>query len=159
MNVLKDIVEIPIYASNDLTWNVFLEAKIEQLKARFPVLAYDTTKQIVKISDYNKIAKLYGIDEYELNDNEYIMLCDFVSMEEVRNEVLVDGNNYLTIAGKEYKSKYNECKSGFIIMSTSHTNTGIILVPDNCNLTDDMKEMYCLAANYNDDTEEGKKKN
>lgn len=158
MNVLKDIVEIPIYASNDLTWNVFLEAKIEQLKARFPMLAYDTTEQIVKISDYNKIAKLYGIDEYELNDNEYIMLCDFVSMEEVRNEVLVDGNNYLTIAGKEYKSKYNECKSGFIIMSTSHTNTGIILVPDNCNLTDDMKEMYCLAANYNDDTEEGKKK-
>ena len=158
MNVLKDMVEIPIYTSNDLTWSDFLEDKLEQLKAKFPMLAYDTEEEIVKISDYNKIAKLYGIDEYELNDNEYIMLCDFVSMEEVRNEVLVDGNNYLTIAGKEYKSKYNECKSGFIIMSTSHTNTGIILVPDNCNLTDDMKEMYCLAANYNDDTEEGKKK-
>lgn len=45
-----------------------------------------------------------------------------------------------------------------IVMSTSHTNTGIIVVPDNCPLTDDMKEMHFLAANYNDDTEEGKKK-
>jgi len=158
MNVLKDMVEIPIYASNDLTWSDFLENKLEQIKAKFPMLAYDTAEQIVKISDYNKIAKLYGIDEYELNDNEYIMLCDFTSMEEVRNEVLADGNNFLTIAGKQYKSKYNECKSGFIVMSTSHTNTGIIVVPDNCPLTDDMKEMHFLAANYNDDTEEGKKK-
>ena len=158
MNVLKDMVEIPIYASNDLTWSDFLENKLEQIKAKFPMLAYDTAEQIVKISDYNKIAKLYGIDEYELNDNEYIMLCDFTSMEEVRNEALAEGNNSLTIAGKQYKSKYNECKNGFIVMSTSHTNTGIIVVPDNCPLTDDMKEMHFLAANYNDDTEEGKKK-
>lgn len=158
MKVLKDIVEIPIYATNDLTWNVFLESKLEELKVKFPNLAYDTAEQIIKISDYNKIAKLYGIDEYELEDNEYIMLCDLTSMEEIRNEVLTDGNKVLTIAGKQYKSKYNECKKGFIVMSTSHTNTGIILVPDNCNLTDDMKEMYLLAANYNDNTEEGKKK-
>ena len=158
MNVLKDMVEIPIYASNDLTWSNFLENKLEQIKAKFPMLAYDTAEQIVKISDYNKIAKLYGIDEYELNDNEYIMLCDFTSMEEVRNEVLVDGNNSLTIAGKQYKSKYNECKSGFIVMSTSHTNTGIILVPDNCPLTEDMKEIYFLAANYNANTDEEKEK-
>lgn len=158
MNVLKDIVEIPIYASNDLTWNDFFGSKLEKVKAKFPNLEYDTAEEIVKISDYNKIAKLYGIDQYELKDDEYIMLCDFTSMEEVRNEVLADGNNSLTIVGKQYKSKYNECKSGFIVMSTSHTNTGIILVPDNCPLTEDMKEMYLLAANYNDDTEEGKKK-
>ncbi len=158
MNVLKDMVEIPIYASNDLTWNDFFGSKLEKIKAKFPMLAYGTAEQIVKISDYNKIAKLYGIDEYELDDNEYIMICDFASMKEVRNEVLADGNNSLTIAGKQYKSKYNECKGGFIVMSTSHTNTGIIVVPDNCPLTDDMKEMHFLAANYNDDTEEGKKK-
>ena len=158
MNVLKDMVEIPIYVSNDLTWNDFFGNKLEKIKAKFPMLAYDTAEEIVKISDYNKIAKLYGIEQYELKDDEYIMLCDFTSMEEVRNEVLVDGNNSLTIAGKQYKSKYNECKSGFIVMSTSHTNTGIILVPDNCPLTEDMKEMYLLAADYNDDTKEGKEK-
>lgn len=43
-------------------------------------------------------------------------------------------------------------------MSTSHVNTGIILVPDNCNLTDNMKEITLLAANYNANTEEEKEK-
>ena len=67
-----------------------------------------------------------------------------------------DGNNVLNIVGKQYKSKYNECKTGYIQMSTNHTNTGIVLVPDDCNLTEDMKKQYLLAANYNSDTKEGK---
>ncbi len=61
-------------------------------------------------------------------------------MEEIRNKVLSSGNHTIQIMGKQYKSKYNECKSGFIVMSTkSHTNTGIILVPDNSPLTNDIK--------------------
>ena len=42
------------------------------------------------------------------------------------------------------------------MMSTSHINTGIILVPDSCNLTDDMKEQQLLVANYNAQTDEEK---
>jgi len=155
MNVLKDVIEIPIYATNDLTWKDFFGDKFEEVKAEFPGLKYDTAEQIVKISDYNKIAKLYGIEQYELKDNEYIMLCDFDSQVYLRNRVLKGGST-LEIAGKKYKSKYNECKSGFIAMSTSHTNTGIILVPDNCNLTEDMREQQLLACNYNADTDEEK---
>lgn len=57
-----------------------------------------------------------------------------------------------------FGDKYNECKTGYIQISTNHTNTGIILVPDDCNLTESMKEQYLLAANYNSDTKEGKEK-
>ena len=156
MSVLKDIVEIPIYATNDLTWKDFFGDKYEEIKAEFPRLNYNTVEMMVKISDYNKIAKLYGIEQYELNTNEYIMICNFDSMENIINRVLVDGNNTLSIAGKEYQTKYNECKDGFIQMSTSHTNTGIILVPDSCPLIEEMKEEYFLAANYNTTTDEGK---
>lgn len=84
------------------------------------------------------------------------MICNFDSMENIINRVLVDGNNTLSIAGKEYQTKYNECKDGFIQMSTSHTNTGIILVPDDCPLTEEIKEEYFLAANYNTTTDEEK---
>ncbi len=156
MSILKDVIEIPIYASKNLTWKDFLGDKYEEIKQIFPRLMYETTEEIIKISDYNKIAKLYGIEQYQLEDNEYIVLCDFTSMEELRNKVLEDGENLLTIAGKSYKTKYNKCKSGFVIMSTSHTNTGIILVPDNCPLTEDMKEMQLLVSNYNGTTEEQK---
>ena len=158
MSILKDIVEISIYADNGLTWKEFFGDKYEEVKLKFPNIRYDTAEEIVKISDYNKIAKLYGIEQYELKEDEYIVLCDFKSQAEIRNKVFESGNNPLTIAGKEYKSKYNECKNGFIVMSTSHTNVGIILVPDNCPLTDDIKEKHFLAANYNATTQEEKEK-
>lgn len=155
MTLLKDVIEIPIYATNDLTMGDFLKNKLQSIKLEFPMLAYETAEEIVKISDYNKVASLYGIEQYELKDNEYIVLCDFDGIGTIRDRVLAD-ENILEIAGKEYKSKYNECKSGFIMMSTSHMNTGIILVPDSCNLTDDMKEKQFLVANFNANTDEEK---
>ena len=79
-------------------------------------------------------------------------------MKEIRDKALQNGNKTITLNGKEYHSKYDECKSGYIYMSTSHVNTGIILVPDSCNLKEEWKEQYVLAANYNANTKEEKQK-
>lgn len=154
MEGLKDIVEIPIYTKEDFTWEAFFGEDIDRVKAQFPMLMYETAEEIVKVSDYNKIATLYGIKQYELKENEYIVLCDFKSTEELRNQVLKDGNHTISIAGKDYYAKYSSCQSGFIAMSTSHVNTGIILVPDSCPLAEEEKEMTFLAANYKATTEE-----
>ncbi len=158
INNLKDIEEIYIYATNELTLNDTLNNVLEDVKKQFPMLRYETAETIIKVSDYNRIARLYGIDEYQLDDNEYILLCDFDSMLNIRNKALKEGNDTIKISGEEYKSKYNECKSGFVLMSTSHTNTGIILVPDSCKLTDDMKEQALLVANYNANSDDEKEK-
>ena len=156
MSVLKDVVEIPIYTSNDLTWEDFFGEDYGKVKAQFPLVDYGAAEAIVKISDYNKIAKLYGIEQYELKDDEYIVLCDYDNMAEIRNQVLNEGGHKLTIAGREYKSKYANCKNGYIEMAASHINAGIILVPDNCPLTEDMKEKTVFVANYNVETDEEK---
>ena len=118
------------------------------------MLNYGASEEIVKISDYNKVAKLYGTEQYELKDDEYIVLCDYDNMAEIRNQVLSEGEHELTIAVKKYK--YAKCKNGYIEMAASHINTGIILVPDNCQLTEDMKEENFLVANYNVETEKEK---
>ena len=156
INILKDIVEIPIYTQEDLTIKKFLGNQFEEINKEYPFLIYSSTEKIVKVSDYNKIAELYKIKKYSLNDDEYIMICDFDNQVQIRNRALVNKDNILEIAGKQYKSKYNECKEGFIDMSTSHTNTGILIVPDSCNLTEQMKEKNFLAANYNVSTDEEK---
>ena len=156
MNLLKDVVEIPIYADNNITWKTFFGDNLDEVKTLYPMLRYETAEQFVKVSDYNKIARLYGQEEYELKDNEYIVLCDYDNMAEIRNQVLNEGGHKLTIAGKEYKSKYANCKNGYIEMAASHINTGIILVPDNCPLTEDMKEKTVFVANYNVETDEEK---
>ena len=121
MNNLKDVVEIPIYAINDVTMQVSLGEYFDEAKAQYSMLSYDSVETIIKISDYNKIARLYGLPEYELENDEYIMLCDFDSMKPLRDNALKLGTK-LTILGKEYKPKYDESKEGYILMSTSHTN-------------------------------------
>lgn len=157
MTKLKDVVEIPIYATNELTWRDTLSPVYDEVKQQFPNLLYETAEEIVKVSDYNKIARLYGNIEYQLKDDEYIILCDFDNMKNLRNKAL-KADSTITIAGKEYKSKYDECQNGYIYMAGSHINNGIVLVPDSCNLTEDMKEETFLAANYNATTEEEKEK-
>lgn len=155
MTKLKDVVEIPIYATNELTWRDTLSPVYDEVKQQFPNLLYETAEEIVKVSDYNKVARLYGNIEYQLKDDEYIILCDFDNMKNLRNKAL-KADSTITIAGKEYKSKYDECQNGYIYMAVSHINNGIVLVPDSCNLTEDMKEETFLAANYNATTEEEK---
>ena len=155
INTLKDIVEIPIYAIPEWTLVESLGSYYETAKMQFSMIMYDTPESVIKISDYNKIASLYGQEQYSLNDDEYIVLCDFEQMTNLRNEALKENSN-IEINGKTYHSKYDECQSGFVYMSTSGTNTGIILVPDNFELKDEWTESFFLAANYNAETEEGK---
>lgn len=153
MNLLKDVIEIPTFATEELTWEKFFGNKIETVKEEYPFLSYETAETIVKITDYNRVAALYGQEQYELKEDEYIVLCDYEVVEQIRNLVLAE-ENPLEIAGKTYQAKYEECKSGFLLMSTSHMNLGIILVPDSCPLSEEMKEESILIANYNAETEE-----
>lgn len=155
MNNLKDIVEIPIYAIPEWTLKYSFGNYYEKAKSQFSMLTYDTPESVIKISDYNKIARLYGEKEYSLNDDEYIVLCDFEQMINLRNEALKENSN-IQINGKTYHSKYNECQDGFVFMSTTNMNAGIILVPDSFEIKEENTEQFFLAANYNAETEEEK---
>ena len=155
MNNFKDTVEIPIYTTPELTMGDLLKGIEDMVRMQFPQLQYDAPEEIIKVSDYNKIARLYGNEEYSLADNEFIILCDFENMENLRNQALKQDDT-ITLKGKEYEAKYDECQEGFIDMSSSHINTGIILVPDDVEFEESEKERVFLAANYNAETEEEK---
>ena len=155
MNTLKDIVEIPIYAIPEWTLTYSLGDYYETTKSQYPMLSYEISESIIKISDYNKIAELYGEEKYTLNDDEYIVLCNYEQMLDIRNQTL-GANSNIEINGKTYHSKYNECQDGFVFMATTEINAGLILVPDNFEFKDEWTEQYLLVANYNAETEEGK---
>ena len=155
MNNLKDIIEIPIYAIPEWTLAYSLGDYYETTKSKYPMLSYEISESIIKISDYNKIAELYGEEQYTLNDDEYIVLCNYDQMTDIRNQTL-RANSNIEINGKTYHSKYNECKDGFVFMATTEINAGIILVPDNFEFKNEWTEQYLLVANYNAETEEGK---
>ncbi len=141
VSYFKEYVEVNIYTTPDLTFNHTLGKNLESIRTQFPFLDYDDSEAIMKISDYNKVAKLYGNKQYSLNDDEYMIIADFKSMIKIRNVALENGE-VINLFGHTLKPKYNICKDGFLEMSSQHINTGIILVPD-----DIVKEEY-LYDNY-----------
>ena len=157
MNQLKDIVEIPLYEMPSLTWEKTLGKTVDSVRKQFPMMKLDTPETVIKISDYNKIAKLYGNKEYSLNDNEYIIIGNYESILNIRNMGLKE-NTPININGKEYKPKYQECKEGFTQISTSRTSVGIIVVPDNAPVSEEDQKLWFLAANYNAKNDQEKEK-
>ena len=148
INVLKDIVEIPVYEIGDLTWEKSLGDAANDVRKQFPMMKLETPEMIMKLSDYNKIAKLYGNKEYSLEDDEYLIISDYEGIADLRNMGL-KRNAKITIDGNEYKPKYQKCQDGFIEISTSKTNVGIIIVPDTANINETNQKLWFLAANYN----------
>ena len=148
MKLLTDVVEVTTYQTDDWTWEVSLKSIIESAKEQFPMLRYDMPEELIRVSDYNRIARLYGIEEYEVAEDEYIVLCNFDNMENLRNWAL-ENDTEVTLGGKSYHSKYSKCQEGYLTISSSHTNTGVILVPDDSIDTEQVKKyQHYFIANY-----------
>ena len=144
---LKEFIQVKIYRTPDLTLNHTLGSKLESVRTEFTFLKYDTMEDIITISDYNKIAKLYGIDTYFLDDNEYIVIADFKSMVNTRN-IALKNKETINLFGYTLKPKYDECQDGFVEMSSQRINGGVIVVSDRVV---DENYLYgdMLIGNYN----------
>ena len=144
---LKEYILINSYATEDLTLNHTLGSRLYIIMKEYPFIKYDTMETIIKISDYNKIAKLYGIDTYILDDDEYIILADFKSMVNTRN-IALKNRETINLFGYTLKPKYDECQNGFIEMSSQSINSGVIVVSDKVV---DENYLYSdmLMGNYN----------
>ena len=151
----KDMVNVNIYATDELTVEDTLGNKLEETKELYPYLTYHVAETIMKLSDYNKVAMLYGNETYELEDNEYLIVADFEQWINLRNPALKD-NTIITLNDKEYYPKYQECQDGFVAISNNHINAGIIVVPDNA-VTESWLEEEKLLANYNAVNDEERK--
>lgn len=112
----------------------------------------DTIMPVMTIGDYNSVARLYGNSTYELNDDEYIIVADYKNMVMIRNQALKKGIT-LSVNGKEYKPRYNECKDGFVHIGVQNMNDGILVVPDNAVKLQQVRNMG-LSADYRADTKE-----
>lgn len=151
---LKDVVDINTYRVEEITLKDSFGDQIEQIGKDYPLLAYQDKETLIKLSDYNHLAKLYNKKELTLKDNEYVIIANYKMMADIRN-ISLKNNTKLTINSKNYYPKYQECQDGFIELSGSATNTGVIILPDNA-LEGIHPYKNVLAANYQADTKEEK---
>lgn len=149
---LKDTVEVPIYATNEITTRTTLGKMYQTTKETYPYLEYENAETLISESDYNRLADLYHLEKIELDNDEYVVVADFDSWVSIRNLAL-QNNTPLEIKKITLKPKYNHCINGFIYMSSNHINTGVFVVPDGI-LPEEWKEENILVANYQATTKE-----
>ena len=143
----QDIININIYNFDNITFDITLGSAYDEAKKYVGNFFYfKTTEDFVKLSDYNKIAKSFNLEEISLKENEYAIVADFDSSVRMRNLAL-DINTPININGKNYYPKYKECQNGFIYISSNHINMGFIVVPDEA-LSEENITKNIMTANY-----------
>ena len=152
-------IEVPIYSSDAVTWATSLGSMIDGAKEQFPAARWNTPEDIMALSDYNQLAKLYGKETISLKENEFAVLCDFSLLAELRNQTLEKGESQ-RIGTYELVPASASCIESYIIMSGGNTNTGVIVVPDEVieNSEDVVKvKGHLMAGDYATNSEEKKK--
>lgn len=111
---------------------------------------YDT---LIRVSDYNALARLKGYKQIDLSDDEYAIMANVERALEVRNEALKAGT-VISVYGKELRPKDKKCIEGAIELSSNAENAGVYIVPDEVIDSAGCKAMLTgvvLTGNYRTD--------
>lgn len=155
--IFKDFVSVNTYHTEQLTLEDLLgDIKEEALKENPSLrLSMDGVEPIMRISDYNKFAKICGRETYTLEDNEYIVVGNMEYMTGLINKSLKTDIN-LKIDNKEYKPKFTVCQYGNLDLDISLQMGEIILLPDEAISENMERGRNIFLANYNVNTKEEK---
>jgi len=142
---IKEYLEINVYADHTLTFKQALQA--EYLNGLVGEFMLKTAVPILRVSDYNKIAKLYHREEISLADNQYQMLADYKPMSDSIDKSLASGFQ-INYRGQTLSPVAKKHLEGFVTSSGMKSNTGILIVPDKI-ATDQAIGSRVLLVNYN----------
>lgn len=154
-DVIKDFKEyltFETYYSDQLTLGDTYGTLYSDVSEEF----LNENERIIKISDYNKLAKYFKLPTYDLKDDEYVVIGNYRNNIEVRSLGLKEKPD-IVINNVTYHSKFDECKIGFLSMQSSPMDMGVYIVPDNVVKNMSISESY-LVANYNANDKESRNK-
>lgn len=134
----KEYLEVNTYRTGDL--------RIKDTLGDIETFLPNNKETIMKISDYNRLSKMYGLKEYTLNDDEYIIIANYKQWVDIRNYAL-NNNQEINLFGHTLKPKYSSCQDGFLDISSNRSNLGLILVSDSVIDEDYLYQNY-LIGNY-----------
>lgn len=139
--------DVYVYGAEDLTVRDSLgDAACAELLGEDSAQA-DSMEAVMAVSDYNRIAKLYGNETISLEEDEYAVIANYEDMVTYRNQVLQAGKT-ITVYGQELKPGVSACVDGNLEIGTQAMETGIFIVPDSV-VEGQTPESEYLAANYN----------
>ena len=142
---IKDHLELNVYADSSFTYGQILPSGV--MTGIVEASISKATVPLVRVSDYNKLAKFYHRDEIHLKDDQYQFLADYKTMAEILDKALTANTQikYHNFTLNPVAKKHQE---GFITSSGLKSNIGILIVPDNV-ITDQPIGTQALLMNYN----------
>lgn len=144
-NDIKDHLELNVYADSKFTFAQILPADL--MAGMMEAFMSKSTVPMVRVSDYNKLAKLYHRDEIHLKDDQYQFLADYKTMAEILDKTLA-GNTQIKYRNFILNPAAKKHQEGFITSSGFKSNTGILVVPDNV-ITDQPIGTQAMLMSYN----------
>ena len=153
----EGLVEVPFFTCESVTYETCMG---QTAKERFPYASWECEETIMGLSDYNRLAALYGKETLELKKDQYYIVCDFKNFISFRNEALA-AKTAVQIGEYTLTPALRECVDGYLFMSGTGENLGIIIVPDTVigGLGQGLKHAgYMMAGDYSAINKEDKKK-
>lgn len=140
-NLFEDVVELTGYAY--YKWD---EKKEEGYSDNTNIFA---NSGVIKLSDYNKVAEIYGLKQHTLAADEYLVVSNYDYTLNMYNEQYLQKDHVIRIGGKEYHPKYKTCQDGFLQMSSNRSELGFTVVPDDIPADENLHpDCIYYIANY-----------
>ena len=153
-----DYLQIPVYEGDSITISDTVAPVMDKAKETFMYADWTAHENVIKLSDYNRIEKMYGRDELVLGDDQYAMVSDLDLLNTLINPSMEQGN-VLTPGDYQLSPAYKEVCYEFILMSGMSADMGAVIVPD-AVVDSESSGLECsstlVIADYNAETEEGK---
>ena len=109
--------------------------------------------EIVKLSDYNALMKLYGFKQTELAEGEYAISANASGMPEAYEWLLKDEPE-ITVFGNTLKPHSQKCIDSFLQPNIQALNFGTIIVPDDA-VSEEGRGWDFFAGNYKTSDKKG----
>ena len=148
----QDLISVYTYRIPELT----NEAVIGQRHGKedsYGQLFDQTPVEVMKVSDYNKAARAYHMPEYELAQDEYLIVSDQEGAV-LRWNTGLSRQQEITVKGKTYYARENTCQDGYLQMNYQPQNSGILLLPDSVSLEEEERYRDYVMGNYRDKSKE-----
>lgn len=134
-SLFSDYVEYTTYVIPSWSLRDSLGEAIDDIEAQFPMIYYDQSETLIRQSDYNALARIYGNPEVDLAKDEYAVLANYENMVTMRNRGLATKPT-IKVFDQTLKPKYDKCLIGkYEFTATSNDNSGLIIIPDEFKIT------------------------
>lgn len=149
-DLFADYVEVKNYTDKELTLQCLLDAeRLKQAKEEYRYESWDIPVEIYPESEFNKLAKYYGLQTFSLEAGQYVAIANFQKFADYQNASLSKGHTII-VEGKEYRPQYKTCRKGMTEMGSINAVYNIVILPDEAFLSNEgmIEGRTIFAANY-----------